>query len=161
MMIYSNSTVRRQDRLLDEQSADRLLIKGEYGILSMHGENGGLYAVPINYAWDGQESIYFHCAPEGRKLRCLDSCNTVSFCIVGRTNVVSEKFTTEYESLVLEGKAYRNLPDDERMKALELILDKYSPNDKAIGMKYAEKSFRRTEIVRLDIDRWSGKCKIS
>ena len=45
------------------------------------------------------------------------------------------------------------------MKALELLLDKLSPEDKVVGMKYAEKSFHRTEIIRLDIDNWSGKCK--
>lgn len=35
-----------------------------------------------------------------------------------------------------------------------------SPEDKVIGTKYdAEKSFHRTENIRLDIDSWSGKCK--
>lgn len=45
------------------------------------------------------------------------------------------------------------------MKALLLILDKYSPNNKEIGMKYAEKSFHRTNIIRLDIIEVSGKTK--
>jgi hypothetical protein len=45
------------------------------------------------------------------------------------------------------------------MKALELIIDKYSPGDKEVGLKYAQKSFDRTEIIRLDIEKWSGKCK--
>jgi uncharacterized protein len=48
----------------------------------------------------------------------------------------------------------------ERMKALELLLDKYSPNDKETGMKYAEKSFSRTEVIRLDVVEWSGKKKV-
>lgn len=158
-MNYSNSNVRRQNRLLVEQPAQRLLIKGEYGVMSMHGENGGVYAVPISYVWDGNNSIYFHCAHEGRKLRCIDSNNLVSFCIVGGTKVISEKFTTEFESIILECTAHRNLPDYERMKALELILGKYSPNDKVTGMIYAKKSFSKTEIVKLDIGNWSGKCK--
>ena len=46
------------------------------------------------------------------------------------------------------------------MQALELIIDKYSPDDKAIGLRYAEKSFHRTEIIRIDIDSVSGKQKI-
>ncbi|MCD4681254.1 MAG: pyridoxamine 5'-phosphate oxidase family protein [Bacteroidales bacterium] len=158
-MIYSKHNIRRQDRLLDEQSANKLLINGEYGVLSMQAENEGAYAVPISYAWDGIGSIYFHCATEGRKLRCIDLCNTVSFCIVGKTNVISDKFTTEYESIILDCKAFTHLSPDERMKALELLLDKYSPMDKITGMKYADKSFHRTEIVRLDIDKWYGKCK--
>ena len=43
--------------------------------------------------------------------------------------------------------------------ALELLLDKFSPNDKAVGLKYAEKSFYRTEILKLHIQSISGKAK--
>ncbi len=125
----------------------------------MYSEETGIYGIPINYVWDGTESIYLHCAPEGRKLQCIDKNNSVSFCVVGKTSVISEKFTTEYESIILQCQAHRNLDEDERLNALSLILDKYSPQDKIIGMKYAQKSFHRTEIIRLNIKRWSGKCK--
>ena len=158
-MIYSNNNIRRQDRLLDEQSANELLKKGEYGVLSMQAEKEGVYAVPINYVWDGKNAIYFHCALKGKKLRYINLSNTVSLCVVGKTNVISNKFTTEYESIILDCKAFVNIQKNERMKALELLLEKYSPTDKIIGMKYAEKSFSKTEIVRLNIDTWSGKCK--
>jgi len=158
-MIYSNSDVRRNDRLLDEPLATKLLETGEHGVLSMYSEETGAYGIPINYVWDGTEFIYLHCAPDGRKLQCIDENNIVSFCVVGKTDVISEKLTIEYESIILQCLAHRNLDKDERMNALSLILDKYSPQDKTIGMKYAEKSFQRTEIIRLDIKRWSGKCK--
>lgn len=159
-MNYTLNEIRRQDRLLDEPSAIKLLTNGEYGVLSMLGEVQGVYSVPVNYAWDGVASIYFHCALDGRKLRCIDASNSVSFCVVGTTKVIADKFTTQYESIVLECKAFRNLPRKERLKAFELLLDKYSPDDKVKGMKYAENSFDQTEIVRLDVDKWSGKCKI-
>lgn len=158
-MKYTNATIRRQDRLLDESTANLLLKQGEYGVLSMQAEKGGAYCIPINYAWDGKDCIYFHCAPEGRKLRCIDLCNKVSFCVTGKTNVISDKFTTDYESIVLNCLAFIHLSSEERMKALGLLLDKYSPNDKEKGIIYAEKSLSRTEIVRLDIQEWSGKCK--
>jgi len=159
-MKYTNSEIRRQDRLLDTKSALELLKQGEFGVLSMRTENEGVYGIPINYAWDGNQSIYFHCAHEGQKLKCLDFCNEVSFCVVGNTKVVSNKFTTNYESIILKCSAARSLAENERMKALQLIIEKYSPKDKEVGMKYAEKSFHITEIIRLDIKDWSGKCKI-
>lgn len=159
MIKYDNSSIRRQDRLLPEEEAVRLLREGEYGILSMRSEEGGGYGLPLSYAWDGAGSIYIHCAPEGRKLRCLDLNPEVSFCVVGATRVLPSKFTTEYASIVLHCHARRGLPAEERMKALELFLDKYSPDDKTVGMKYAAGSFHRTEIIRLDISEASGKCK--
>lgn len=156
---YHNDKVRRQDRLLDEAKATELLLRGEYGTLSMSCPDEGAYGIPVNYVWDGDQSLYVHCAPVGRKLQCMEKEPRVSFCVVGKTNVLSDKFTTEYESIVLQCTAHRGLSDAERMKALSLLLDKYSPHDKAVGMKYAEKSFHRTEIIRLQVTEWSGKCK--
>lgn len=37
--------------------------------------------------------------------------------------------------------------------------EQYSPDDKTVGAKYAEKSFHRTEIICLDIETISGKGK--
>lgn len=158
-MKYTNETVRRQDRLLDEKSAVEILRNGEYGFLAMQSENGGGYGLPISYVWNERNSIYLHCSPTGRKLRCIELCNKVTFSVVGKTKVIPEKFTTAYESIILECNASINLPKEEKMKALELLIEKYSPDHKEIGLAYAEKSFDRTEIIRLDVLNWSGKCK--
>ena len=92
-MIYDNSGVRRQDRLLTEAEARGLLAAGEYGVLSMC-DGGEAYGIPVSYVWDGAESLYIHCAPEGRKLRCVAASPRVSFCVTGPTHVVPERFTT-------------------------------------------------------------------
>ena len=159
MFRFDNADVRRQDRLLDETAARELLRTGEYGVLSMQAAEGGGYGIPLSYVWDGETRIYVHCAPEGRKLRCLDRCAEVSFCVVGRTKVLPSKFTTAYESVVMKCTAHHGLHDAERMSALSLLLSKYCPNDKMVGMQYAEKSFFRTEIIRLDIEEVSAKSK--
>lgn len=159
-MNYNNEKVRRQDRLLSESEALNLLKNGEYGILSMVSTENSGYGIPLNFVWDKKQSIYFHCAPEGEKLLNISANNNVSFCIVGRTKVISDKFTTAYQSVVLKGTATANIDDDERMEALELILDKYSPDDKEVGLMYAKKSFHRTAIIRMDITEFSGKTKV-
>ncbi|MBQ7422860.1 MAG: pyridoxamine 5'-phosphate oxidase family protein [Prevotella sp.] len=158
-MRYNNQNVRRQDRLLEEERAVEILKTAEYGVLSMIDEAGFPYGIPLNYVWDGDSSVYIHCAPEGRKLQSLQKNPQVSFCIIGRVNLCPSKFTTEYESVVLKGVAVLGLEVEERMKALELLLRKLSPDDMAVGMKYAEKSFHRTAIIRLDFSEFSGKRK--
>lgn len=157
-MIYDNSTVRRQDRLLDQDRAMQLLETAEYGVLSMVDIDHKPYAIPVNFVMD-EDCIYIHCATQGRKLDILECNEDVSFCVVGNVNLLPSKFTTEYESVILTGCATIITSDDERMQALELLLNKFSPNDKAVGMKYAKASFRRTDIVRIDIDTISGKRK--
>lgn len=159
-MKYSNSKIRRQDRLLTTELADTLLKTGEYGVLSMQAEKNGGYGIPISYVWDEEQSIYLHCAIEGQKIELLKKCNNVSFCIVGKTNVVSNQFTTEYQSIILNCKASINISTDEKTNALRLLIKKYSPNEIKVGEKYIEKSFERTQVIKLDISEWSGKSKI-
>lgn len=161
-MEYNNNDVRRQDRLFSEDEARVLLRNGEYGVLSMVDGNGDetvAYGVPVSYVWDGDDALYVHCAKEGRKLRCLSGNERVSFCVVGQTRVIPDKFTTAYQSIVLECRAATGLADDERRKALRMILDKYSREYAEIGSKYAERSFPRTEVIKFIIGKWSGKSK--
>ena len=157
-MKYVNDTVRRQDRLMDEGRALELLRTSEYGVLSMVSEGGG-YGIPVNYVWDGRQSIYIHCAPEGRKLRALAENARVSFCLVGRGNLLPGKFTTEYESALFFGEAHTRLDDEEKMAALHLLIDKLSADFRDTGDKYARKSFHRVEIIRVDFAEFSGKRK--
>lgn len=158
-MIYNNNAVRRQDRLLPESEACQLLQTGEYGILSMITPDGNPYGIPVNYVWDKNDKIYIHCAPEGKKLSSILQHSQVSFCIIGHTSIAPDKFTTGYKSIIIKCSAHIGLNENERMLALKLLLQKYSPCHQEIGLKYAEKSFHRTEIICLEIHEFSGKCK--
>ena len=158
-MIFDNSTVRRQDRLLDEARAREILASAEYGILSMIDLDGKPYGVPVNFVWDGDDAIYIHCAPEGKKIDILECYDHVSFCVVGNVNLLPGQFTTEYESIILDCEVTIPTYDEERLHALELIIKKFSPQHFDTGMRYAHKSLPRTCIVRLDILSWSAKAK--
>ena len=93
------------------------------------------------------------------KLECLRENPKVSFTVVGATQIVPGKFTTGYESTIAFGEMHLDLPEEERRYALRLLVNKYSSAFKEIGEKYIEKSFYRTNILRLDISHISGKCK--
>ena len=156
-MRYDNTTVRRQDRLLDEKRALELLSEGEYGVLSMASVDGG-YGVPVNYAVEG-DTIYLHCALEGRQLRAIENDARVSFCVVGRKRIVPEEFTTEFESVIAAGCARLVVQDEERRRALRLIVEKYSPTHLEEGLKAIERSAHRTGVVAIEVECLSGKCK--
>ena len=158
-MQYTNKDVRRQNRLLNKVAAVTLLDTGEYGVLSMQAEEGGAYGMPISYVWDGEQSIYLHCALEGRKIRLLHKCNNVSFCVVGKTNVIPNQFTTEYQSIILDCVASIKVETHEKIKALKLLIKKYAPNDLELGDEYIKKSFEHTELIKLSVKDWSGKSK--
>ena len=156
-MRYDCSQLRRQDRQLSESEALALLRDGEYGILSIQSEDGA-YGVPVNYALVG-ETIYLHCATEGRKLQLIERNPQVSFCVVGQVSLLSEQFTTNFQSVILSGQAERVFEEQERRKALQSIVMKYSPEHLAEGYRIIDELIDRVAVVAVRIDRFSGKSK--
>lgn len=150
--------VRRKDRMLDNDASRELLEKGEYGILSMCTPEGYGYGIPLNYILEG-DSLYFHGAPEGYKLDVIRANGRVSFCVVGDTQVIPDKFTTNYASVLVFGHITIVEEDEERLHALRLLVGKYSADFQDISEKYIAGSFGRTAILRLDIEHLSGKTK--
>lgn len=159
-MKIDNSKVRRQDRLLSDEKIIEILKDGEYGFLSI-SLKGQPYGVPISYAWDGENSIYFHSAPDGYKINILKTNTLASFCVVRKTRVIPEKFTTEYESIILKGKMDVVYDLKQCVRGFELLVEKYSSSHKQEGMKYAHNSLQRTSILRFDIQEASGKGKLA
>ncbi|MDR1865007.1 MAG: GNAT family N-acetyltransferase [Bacteroidales bacterium] len=152
--------MRRGDRTMENEKARELLRNGEYGLLSVCSINGYGYGVPLNYALS-DESIYFHCALEGFKMENIRYNNRVSFCVTGRTHILPERFTTLYESVLVFGRITVELSDAERMKALELLVQKYSPQHVAASKDYIHASFHKTRVLRLDMEHLSGKERTS
>jgi nitroimidazol reductase NimA-like FMN-containing flavoprotein (pyridoxamine 5'-phosphate oxidase superfamily) len=150
--------IRRKDRALDDEKAMRLLQTGEYGFLAICGKNGYGYGIPMNFVLDGK-SIYFHCATEGFKLENIRQNNRVSFCVTGRTKILPAQFSTAYESALVFGRITYHLSEEERYRALDLLVAKYSPDCTGISKEYISKLFHRTIVLRLDIEFLSGKNK--
>ena len=155
-MNYCNDDIKRQDRVLSEEQALELLRSAEYGILSMNAEEGG-YGIPVNYAWDGGSSIYIHCALEGKKIDAIKADNRISFLVIGHVRLLPEQLTTERESIILTGTAHIGLSDEEKIKGLRLLVHKLTPAHPAHCI---ERALDKVEVIRLDIDTFSGKGKM-
>jgi nitroimidazol reductase NimA-like FMN-containing flavoprotein (pyridoxamine 5'-phosphate oxidase superfamily) len=149
--------VRRTDREISLHEAQELLSKGEYGVLSTVGKDGQPYGVPLSYAYRNN-CLYFHCAIDGHKLENIESNPRVSFCVVGKTRVLPEKFATEYESAVAYGVA-SEVYGAERQSALMWLLEKYSPGYIEEGNKYIDEKNHATKVVKLAIGHMTGKAR--
>jgi len=149
--------MRRKDREIDPADAKGLLTTCEYGILSTADENNQPYGTPLNYIYQN-DSIYFHCAKSGHKLENIKHNPKVSFCVVGKTKVLSSEFATEYESAVAFGVA-SEAKGAERNDALVAILEKYSPDFITQGKGYIEQKDKATTVIKIDINHMTGKAR--
>ncbi len=150
--------LRRKDRAITEEEAIALLNKAEYGVLSTVTENGKPYGVPLNYCIINH-CIYFHCAVEGQKIDNIKQNNSVSFCAVGNTEILPDKFGTKYESVIVSGEV-EEVFDMNKQIALEGLVHKYSAEFIDKGIKYIEGLREKTRVFKITINKLTGKARI-
>jgi len=151
------TNIRRKDREITKQEASKLLESAEYGVLSTVDESNQPYGVPLNYVYKN-DCIYFHCALIGHKLDNLRANEKVSFCIVGNTRVLPDKFSTEYESTVVFGVATEAF-DAERHDALSWLLEKYCSGFIEEGKRFIKQHDKATKVIKINISNISGKAQ--
>ena len=149
--------IRRVDRAISESEAIEILREGEYGILSTVSADGHPYGVPVSYSYT-EDGIYFHCAVEGHKVDNLTRSNKVSFCVVGKTEVLPAQFGTKYESAIVFGEAFE-VTDADKHKGLLELLKKYSPGFLDEGLRYVESAGGKTRVYKIVVQSITGKSR--
>ena len=72
---------RQKQRLTDEE-CEALLETERRGVLSVQGDDGYPYGMPMNFWYDRETGrIYFHGGKTGHKIDALKRCDKVSFCV--------------------------------------------------------------------------------
>ncbi len=150
--------LRRKDRAITEEEAIALLNKAEYAVLSTVSENGKPYGVPLNFCIIN-DCIYFHCAVEGQKIDNIKQNKSISFCVVGNTEILPDKFGTKYESIIVSGEV-EEVFDMNKQSAMEGLLHKYSPEFFDKGIKYIEGLRDKTRVFKITINTLTGKARI-
>lgn len=149
--------MRRKKQQLNNEECEVILNKNTSGVLAVCEMDDYPYAVPLSYVYENGK-IYFHCAVTGHKLKAIRSNSKVSFCVIDQDDVVAEKYTTYYKSVIVFGNARMVEEREEKMAALHALCKKYNPNAQ-VGMD--DKEIKQNEIVvriiAIDIDYMSGK----
>jgi nitroimidazol reductase NimA-like FMN-containing flavoprotein (pyridoxamine 5'-phosphate oxidase superfamily) len=148
--------MRKAERQMKENEALQLLNQGEYGILATADSQNQPYGIPLSYVVVNN-FIYFHCAIEGHKLQNIVENNKVCFTVVGRTNVLPDKFSTEYESVVVFGQASIVEHDVEKAMVLKEFVKKYSSGFISEGDSYIDKAKNRVVVVKMTMQFYAGK----
>ena len=149
--------MRRSKQQLSEEETVKILKNSSSGVLSVTGDDDYPYAVPVSYVYkDG--SIFIHCAKEGHKIDGIKRNDKVTFCVIGKDEVVQEDFTTRYRSVIVFGRA-AVIADDERKRfALESIVEKYSPDFRTEGQQEIEKAWNHVCMLEITIEHMTGKA---
>ena len=148
--------MRRFNQQLTPEECVEVLEKGTSGVLAVLGDDDYPYAVPLSYAYkDG--ALWFHGALTGHKIDAIERCSKVSFCVIDKDDVVPEKLTTVYRSVIAFGKAH--VLDDERKIAqgARILGEKYLPGGRDHIENEIAQSMPKLNVIRMDIEHMTGK----
>lgn len=155
-MAVMNHEMRRSKQAIDRQECWAVLERGTSGVLALCGEEGQPYAVPLSYAiLDG--SLVFHSALTGLKLDLVRQSGKASFCVIDRDDVVPERFTTNYRSVIAFGDIEVVEDEDCRLAAFHALGERYWPGHEEDTMQTIASSGKRSAIIRLSVDALTGK----
>lgn len=148
--------MRRKGQQMTDEACRAALRRGKEGVLSVAGDDGYPYGVPVNYFYDG-EKIYIHCAKEGHKIDALCRSDKVSFCVIDRDEVVPEEYSTAYRSVILFGRV-RIIGDPAAMTslldALAARFVKDAPPERAA---YIQKYIAGVAVLEITVEHMTGK----
>lgn len=149
--------LRRKSQQLSQRESIAVLERGTSGVLALLGDEGYPYAVPLSYAYH-EGGIYFHWAVSGHKLDAALRDSRCSFCVIDKDEVVPEKFTTCFRSVIAFGRIRILEEAEKKREALEILCKKYSPEiSEAARKEEIERLWERVCIALLSIEHLTGK----
>ena len=129
--------------------------KAPYITVSFTRPDGTAYGVPLSLACTDSNTWYFHCAPEGDKLRAIAAHPDVCLSAVTRcTPTVGPKdgsFTLQYRSAIAFGRAAVVTDETEKRLALRAICERFLPQHMDAFDEAVRRSLHRTAVVRITL----------
>lgn len=172
--------MRRKDREMDRKFGLKVVDKAIYGVLSMIDENNEPYCIPLSIVREGN-TLYFHSARDGKKVKILSQNPRVCITFTGETRipenlskdeleeivkdeakagiVTSKVFTTEFESAIVFGKVKLVESETERINALRLVCEKYTPSKMDYFSIAVKSSLNITNVYSIEIEEITAKRK--
>ena len=146
--------MRRFKQQLPQEETEKILENGKTGILAVNGDDGFPYVVPVNYVYKNGR-LYFHGATAGHKYDAMLRSNKVSFCVIDKDDVVAEKLTTHYRSVIVFG-IVRLVAGDELVQAAYDLGIKYYNNDETVRWEIA-RELSTLACFEISIEHMTGK----
>lgn len=147
----------RKNKKISDNECFELLSNEKRGVLSVNGDNGYPYSMPMNFYYNNDDGcIYFHCGKSGHRLDSLKKSDKVCFCVYEKGYCNDGEWAYNVRSVIIFGRT--EIIDD--IKEIEKITyklsQKFTDDDKYIK-KEIEKYGKATLLLRLSPIHICGK----
>ena len=148
--------MRRFKQQISHEECVKILTEEKRGVLSVNGDDGYPYGVPINFWYDSDaDRIYFHCAKAGHKLDAMTRDDKVCFTVYN-SGFQKEDWSYYVTSVIVFGRA-RVMTDESKMREkIKKFGMKYYPTESEVDEEI-RKDFPRVNMVEITIEHMTGK----
>ena len=149
--------IRRFKQEMPAEECRELLKTQVRGVLSLLGDDGYPYAIPINFFYDEPAGkIYFHGAHAGHKVDALRACDKICFTVYGNETVKDEAWAPYMQSAVVFGRCHMREYSPESMEKIKRFAMKYYPEESMVDQEIADTG-RAVQLYEIDIEYITGK----
>ena len=147
--------MRRFRQQINIEECERILTEVPRGVLSVIGDGGYPYGVPINFVYsDGR--MYFHSAPIGHKADAIRACGKASFCVLGDSEPSGDGWSYYFNSVIVFGYIREITDPSDKEDKLRLLGLKYFPSEAMVEDDIG-KNAARCSVFELRAEHISGK----
>lgn len=148
--------MRRKNQRMSNEESIAVLERGTSGVLALSGDDGYPYAVPLSYVYtDGK--IIFHSAMTGHKVDAIQRCDKASFCVIDQDEVVPEKYTTFFRSVIAFGRVKVLEGEDAKRTAIDVLAKRYRPGHDHERKMEIDGAMPRLCMLEMTIEHMTGK----
>lgn len=149
--------MRRKDREIKDRALISQIIRNCLVCRLGLAKDDEPYIVPVSFGYDG-DAIYFHTTREGKKIDYITANNAVCFEFEHGVQLVPDEsdpcaWTFYFQSVIGYGKIYELVTIEEKVDALNQIMEQYS------GRKwdFGERMLGDIRVWKIAIEKISGK----
>ena len=147
----------RKRQQLQEEECVQILKEQLRGVLSLLGDDGYPYGVPLNHYYCEEDGrIYFHCAKVGHKIDAIRGCGKASFCVCDEGYRKEGEWSLYIRSVIVFGRV-EFVEDRDVIYRIARALSYKFTDDEAFIQKEIDRFGKGTMMFALVPEHMTGK----
>jgi len=149
--------MRRYKQQISNEECVELLKNEKRGVLSVIGENGYPYGIPLNHFYDENDAkLYFHGAKDGHKLDAIKACDKVCYTVFDKGYRREGEWALNVKSVVVFGRMAL-VTDEEKAKGICTALCRKFTDDEEYLEYEIKNSLKNVQCLELTPEHMTGK----
>ena len=149
--------MRRFKQEISEQECIEILKNEKRGVLSIIGDEGYPYGIPLNHYYsENNGKIYFHGAREGHKIDSIKKNNKVCYTVFDKGYKKENEWALNVKSIVVFGRI-SFVEDEEKAKEICTELCRKFTDDEDYLNNEIEHSLSNVQCLEIEIEHMTGK----